>query len=107
MSDNYRLNADHTVSKAPGLEGYSQDRNVAKSTVNGCDVSTVFLVLDHSWTVGSKPILFETMVFGRDDSQPLWRYHTWQEAVEGHGVICEALKAGKSFDDLYELEIGA
>ena len=107
MSDTYRLNADHTVTKTSSLAAYSQDRTVAKATVNGCDVSTVFLVLDHSWTDGGKPILFETMVFGRDDSHPLWRYHTWQEAEEGHASIVEALEAGQSFDEMEKLEIGA
>jgi len=41
----------------------SQNRTIAKDTINGIDVSTVFLGLDHQFGEG-KPLLFETMVFG-------------------------------------------
>jgi hypothetical protein len=52
---------------------------------NGGRVSTVFLGLDHSHG-GDIPVLFETMVFPRDSlsEQDMARYHTWDEAVEGH-----------------------
>lgn len=54
-------------------------------------VSTVWLGLNHSWSEGGKPIIFETMVFdgkpeksglGRDYEQV--RYCTEAEALKGH-----------------------
>lgn len=50
-------------------------------------VSTVFLAFDHGWEPG-KPVLFETMVFGGEDDGYIRRYHTWEEAERGHGLIC-------------------
>jgi len=61
------------------------DRCVAQTILpSGVRVSTVFLGLDHSFSDG-KPILFETMVFGKckfDEYQE--RYSTWEEAEAGH-----------------------
>lgn len=39
------------------------DRRVAQETVGDCEISTVFLGTDHSFS-GGPPILWETMVFG-------------------------------------------
>lgn len=49
-------------------------------------VSTVFLGLDHNFSLSGPPVLFETMVFGGTDMDGLdmWRYRTWDEAVTGH-----------------------
>jgi len=59
-------------------------------------VSTVFLVVDHSFG-GGVPILFETMVFGYskddDDDYYQWRYHTEEAARRGHRIILEAVRA--------------
>jgi hypothetical protein len=63
----------------------------------GAFVSTVFLGIDHAFFDGP-PLLFETMIFGaervaytfggRERTFPeeiyQWRYHTWDEAIEGH-----------------------
>lgn len=37
---------------------------VSRQTVGDCDISTVFLGIDHNWTKEGPPILWETMVFG-------------------------------------------
>jgi hypothetical protein len=70
-------------------------RVVARETIGGVIVSTVFLGLDHSFGSGP-PLIFETMVFDADESLICRRYSTWNEAVEGHHEIvmsCKALQA--------------
>lgn len=64
------------------------NRVVAKTTLPGCEVSTVFLGLDHSFGSGP-PLLFETMVFGGPFDQEQDRYSTWAEAEAGHARIVE------------------
>lgn len=61
---------------------------VVKQTevAKGVEVSTVFLGLDHNFR-GGDPILFETMIFGGARDQEQERYHTWDEAAEGHERI--------------------
>lgn len=71
------------------------NRRVASTFISDdVRVSTVFLAMDHNWHGGEK-ILFETMVFGGryDDYQE--RYHTWDEAEEGHKRIVEMVRRGK------------
>lgn len=69
----------------------SQDRRVAKDTINGVTVSTVFLGLDHQWNSG-EPLLFETMVFGGKLDQSQERYSAWEQAEEGHKLMVEKVK---------------
>ena len=69
-------------------------RRVAETKFpNGTWVSTVFLGLDHNFN-GGTPILFETMVFPKDDWGELdcERYCTYNEAVEGHQTMVEKWK---------------
>lgn len=56
-------------------------------------VSTVFLVIDHSFGEGP-PVLWETMVFGGLWDEYQWRYTSRQAAEEGHSRIVATLKAG-------------
>ena len=58
-----------------------KNRRVALTKIGEWSISTVFLGLDHNFTIKGKPLLFETMVFPGDDTN---RYHTWKEAEEGH-----------------------
>lgn len=61
------------------------DRKVARTQVtDGISVSTVFLGLDHSFSPGAAPQIFETMVFGGPLDNDLDRYATWEEAEAGH-----------------------
>lgn len=49
------------------------------------EVSTVFLGLDHGWSmVPQPPVLFETMIFGGPLDDEQWRYCTKEEAIQGH-----------------------
>ena len=75
------------------------DRRVARTTlIDGSEVSTVFLGMDHAWGSGP-PVLFETCVFLHEDTEPGdWsdvhaRYCTWAEAELGHMNLCESLTA--------------
>jgi len=55
-------------------------------------ISTVFLSMDHGLAelIGDgSPVLFETMVFGGEHDEYQERYHTYDEAEEGHKIICE------------------
>ena len=45
------------------IENGDGQRQVAKTSEPGVDVSTVFLGIDHSYN-SDRPLLFETMVFG-------------------------------------------
>ena len=50
-------------------------------------ISTVFLSMDHGLAglIGDgSPVLFETMVFGGEYDDYQERYHTYDEAEEGH-----------------------
>jgi len=64
-------------------------RVVAKTTLAGCDVSTVFIGLDHRFTGDGPPLVFETMVFGGPFDQEQERYSTWDEAVAGHARMVD------------------
>ena len=58
----------------------------------GASISTVFLSMDHGLAgrIGDgTPVLFETMVFGGEHDGYQERYHTYDEAEEGHKRICE------------------
>lgn len=59
-------------------------------------VSTVFLGLATGvhWMLDDRePFLFETMVFGGDFDRYMKQYCTWDEAVEGHDIICRMVQA--------------
>jgi hypothetical protein len=48
-------------------------------------ISTVFLTIDHNWSMWGPPILFETMVFTKEgNDEDMERYRTWDEAIAGH-----------------------
>lgn len=62
------------------------DRHVAIEETDGYYVSTVFLGLNHQFGDGP-PLLFETMVFGREEpGDDRWceRTSTWEEAEQAH-----------------------
>jgi len=73
-------------------------------------VSTVFLGLDHSLNEGSKPLLFETMVFveeGFSDGAKEFDMHcvrcsTFEEAQEQHVEVCDGIRDYLSFQELTE-----
>ncbi len=64
-------------------------------------VSTVFLGLDHRFGGDGPPILFETMIFGPDDTDERYtdRYCTYAEALAGHAKAVELAKRGLPDED--------
>lgn len=67
---------------------------VAKDEMNGYEISTVFLGLDHSFD-SKKQLLFETMIFGEGaGDQYQTRCSTWDEALEMHIKAIEYVKRG-------------
>jgi hypothetical protein len=88
MGEHYILDADHNAKPAELMEWakFFEDmskRRVANDHIGDVRVSTVFLGLDHSFGEGP-PLIFETLIFGGPLDQEMWRYSTWDEAVEGH-----------------------
>lgn len=69
-------------------------RAVGKTEIGDVYVSTVFLGVDHSFSTGGPPILFETMVFRGPLDECQWRYATWAEAEAGHAAVVAAVRAG-------------
>ena len=67
------------------------NRKVAQETLfNGLDVSTIFLGIDHDFSSGEIPILFESMVFDKNREElDCQRYTTWEQAVNGHKELVE------------------
>ena len=66
------------------LEEGSDRRTVKRDEIGDILVSTVFLGLDHAWTPGGKPVLWETMIFGGEHDQYQERYTSHKDALEGH-----------------------
>jgi hypothetical protein len=63
-----------------------------------CEVSTVFLGLDHNFS-GGEPLLFETMTFGGPLDDDTRRYPTWADAERGHAeAVVQARKACAQID---------
>ena len=90
MSDYYTRDGRPTTSTA----GFNEDRKVARTAVPEADaeVSTVFLVIDHSHGDGP-PLIFESMVFGGRLDQHCERYSTEAEAKAGHDRIVTTLRS--------------
>ena len=92
----YILNKKHELIEADLITWANffeniNNRIVAQDFVNGVRVSTVFLGIDHNFGDGL-PLLFETMLFGGEQDENQWRWHTWQEAKAGHKEIVKQLK---------------
>lgn len=70
---------------------FDENRRVGRDEVNGHEVSTVYLVLDHGF--GDVVIPFETMIFSKHDGDcelDQWqdRYPTEEAARAGHEQAC-------------------
>lgn len=83
------------------------NNRVGLTEVNGHQVSTIFLGIDHNHTGSGRPILFETMVMFNHEDRDLEsldfldickRCCTWDEAVAQHSDIVYSLTV--------ELDIG-
>ena len=64
----------------------SADRVVGNTMIGETRISTVFLGIDHGLDA-SRPLFFETMVFGGPLDQAQWRCSTWEEAEAQHREV--------------------
>ena len=66
------------------------DRTLQRTDIRGGIVSTVFLGLDHNWSLRGAPVLWETMVFadGVDDVASE-RYRSYEDAAAGHAAMVD------------------
>jgi len=83
LVNNKAIPTDDVKIWATGLNNNS----IKQDCINDITISTVFLGLDHSFGA-DEPLLFETMVFGGVHDGFQERYHTYDEAIEGHRVVC-------------------
>ena len=101
---NYKLDENHVPVPvgSDDYSGYESDRTVEKTslTIDGEEVriSTVFLVIDHSFGDGP-PLLFETMIFGGTYDEYQERYTTWDDAVDGHKYAVELAKGQRTLPE--------
>jgi hypothetical protein len=75
-------------------EAWAKDRHLGKTDVGPYYISTVWLGLDHGGNP-NKPLIFETMVFGPDETcdELTEQYHTKEEALAGHDRIVAIVAA--------------
>ena len=93
MNEWYRLDGRKAV-RCSMLEPFEMDKDskrVGFNQINGVDVSTIFLGLDHAWGNGP-PLLFETMVFGGALDQEQDRCSTWEQAETMHALMCDRVR---------------
>lgn len=69
------------------LDGTDPWRVARTELPGGAVVSTVFLGLNHNWFPDGPPVLFETMLFGVEDEEGMWRAWTWDEALANHNAV--------------------
>lgn len=107
MTDRYILTPDHKLVSEPDLLTWAAwfetaNRHVDETLIGPYRVSTVFLGLDHSFSLDREsrpdPLIFETMIFdhSREVSSPYFsrkfhmsfhfqrRYRSWDAAKAGH-----------------------
>lgn len=105
----YILNEDKTFTALPDgeypkLGAFKEPiKHIGYTTIEDEKISTVFLHFDHSLDFitpkePSKPVLFESMIFGGLYNDYQRRYHTYDEALEGHKNLVKALEEGKDPD---------
>jgi hypothetical protein len=74
---------------------YSERRVAFTRIMDLCEVSTVFLGIDHNFRGGGPPLLFETMVFWSGNAWEQRRCSTWKEAECQHALmVWEARRPG-------------
>ena len=95
MSEYYTLDGHSAVPCSQWPDLTKDQKRVAADQIGEAWVSTVFLILNHSWEPFGRPLIFETMIFGGPHDSYCDRYSTWEEAEEGHRHVVAALLAGR------------
>lgn len=76
---------------------------VGRTKIGNAEVSTVWLGIDHNFMrEDSAPLIFETMIFGGGHDEFQWRWHTEEEAIDGHDAIVEALKEDRDPEEIFD-----
>jgi hypothetical protein len=92
------VSGERVVARTPVLltRPNARRHSVAKRRIQ-CDVSTVFLGIDHRFTGEGPPLVFETMTFGapRWDLDVQLRWATWAEAEAGHAAVVRSLQTSR------------
>lgn len=70
-----------------------ENRIVAVDKVGDVTISTVFLGIDHGFRETPTPILWETAIFGGSMGGTASRYTTRSEAIVGHALAVERVRA--------------
>ena len=75
------------------------DRHLGSDKIGGIHVSTVFLGLDHGFSLDEKapPVLWETMIFGGEHDGYQERYSSKEEALAGHTRAVEMVIGSDGF----------
>lgn len=69
---------------------------VGKDTIDGQQVSTVWLGLSHNlYGDDGPPLIFETRIFGGLHDQYCERYSTEEAAIAGHAETVAAIREGR------------
>lgn len=92
LDDDNRPVAVDFMTAARWLEANESRCVVEKTWIAEVEVSTVFLHLDHNWSGGGPPVVFETKVFGGQLDGKTDRYSTWEEAKAGHDQMVKRVK---------------
>ncbi len=103
----YKLTKDKrvvlAVSKKDGIAQYGKNRRVDLTEDKEYFVSTVFLVMDHSFDESGPPLVFETRVstLNSREAQEMEKYSTWEEAKKGHKRMCEKWLKPQTYLPIY------
>lgn len=77
------------------LKDGNERRRVNFDKINDYEISTVFLGLDHGHGFSKNPLLFETMVFGKEPGDGYQtRCTTWKQAKVMHEKAIQWVKDG-------------
>jgi hypothetical protein len=73
---------------------YDKSYAHVRATAVGEDVlvSTVWIGIDMSYGNQASPVIFETMVFGGELEDAVWRYSTEEQACAGHDKAVAAAR---------------
>jgi hypothetical protein len=85
LDENNKPVASSAIEYSRWMEQNPTKKALKQEYIGDIYVSTVFLGLDHSWPEDeSKPLLWETMIFGGEYDQFMDRYTSVEDALEGH-----------------------
>lgn len=81
---------DDILAWADCNDNYAQ-RQVAVDSKDGGDlvVSTMFFGINEALVRAEQPLLFVCTVFRNGNLTAQRRYHTWEEAAQGHREVCK------------------